>query len=154
SGIHQAPGEGLEPPRRWRLINSEVRLPFRHPGIKRAKSTTVTQYERIRENLTTENTEITEGNQREERPFEKSTQTHQNVYCNYINNNICLILPGYHCAIGLFCCLSFPSSVVSVVKLFHLHKALWFCARHTAVEEASRGGWARTSGFLLPKQAD
>ena len=32
SGIHQAPGEGLEPPRRGRLINSEVRLPFRHPG--------------------------------------------------------------------------------------------------------------------------
>src|SRR5271166_3908421 len=29
-----------------------------------------------------------------------------------------------------------------------------FCARNTAVEEASRGGWARTSGFLLPKQAD
>src|SRR5271157_3673858 len=32
SGIHQTPGEGLEPPRRRRLINSEVRLPFRHPG--------------------------------------------------------------------------------------------------------------------------
>ena len=116
SGIHQAPGEGLEPPRRGRLINSEVRLPFRHPGIKRAEHTRVTQYDRIRENLTTENTENTERNQRVERPFREVdtkkiitfvaiTETQMSVLC----------LPGYRCAIVLFCCLSFPSSVVSVL---------------------------------------
>ena len=118
-----------------------MRLPFRHPGIKRAEHTRVTQYDRIRENLTTENTENTERNQRVERPFREVdtkkiitfvaiTETQMSVLC----------LPGYRCAIVLFCCLSFPSSVVSVfsvVKLLHLHKVL--CQEHR--RGRGQSGW-------------
>jgi hypothetical protein len=62
--------------------------------------------------------------------FVAITETQMSVLC----------LPGYRCAIVLFCCLSFPSSVVSVfsvVKLFHLHKIL--CQEHR--RGRGQSGW-------------